>query len=299
VEFAFARANERCFVVSHRFRMKRVLLLLALLPASIASAAGAETLQEKNLREIVARERALFAKAEAEGDDLDEPRFAGEAKSIAAMYDVFIGKNPGYVPGLVTYGLFLAKLDMNRAAAAMLLRANKLDPNLAVVKNQLAKLVAEDGKPVEALPYITAAIDLEPKEALYHYHLGRLLLAAKDDFIAAGEFTRPALDKAMLEAFARAAELAPNNWEFAVQHAKAYYEVEPPQWDAALAAWDKLAAKATTPALRELMRLHRANVLVQAGRPAEARIALADVRDPQLAAEKQRVLDALGKADEK
>jgi hypothetical protein len=77
VEFAFARANERCFVVSHRFRMKRVLLLLALLPASIASAAGAETLQEKNLREIVARERALFAKAEAEGDDLDEPRFAG------------------------------------------------------------------------------------------------------------------------------------------------------------------------------------------------------------------------------
>lgn len=279
--------------------MKRLLLCILLAVAAVGNSFAAETLQEKNLREIVARQRAMFEKAEAEGNDLDEAAFATEAKTIASMYDVFIGKHPDYVPGLVTYGLFLAKLDMNRAAAAMLLRANKLDPNIALVKNELAKLVAEDGKPVEALPYLTAAIDLEPKEAFYHYHLGRLLLAAKDDFLTAGEFTRPAIEKTMLEAFARAAELAPNNWEYAMQYAKSFYELDVPQWDAALAAWDKLATKATTSSLRQLIKLHRANVLAQAGRAEEARIALADVSDAQFAAEKQRVLDALGKADEK
>lgn len=291
--------NETRFLLSQPTLMHRSLFFLLIALVAGVSVRAAETLQEKNLREIVAREKALFAKAESEGENLDEPRFIGEAKAVAGMYDVLIAKNPNYVPALVAYGLFLGKIDMNRAAAAMLIRANKLDPGIALVKNQLAKLMAEDGKPVEALPYITAAIDLEPREPLYHFHLGRLLLAAKDEFLTAGEFTRPSLDKAMLEAFARAAELAPNNWEFAIQHAKAYYDLDPPRWEEALGVWDKLAARATTTALRQLIKLHRANVLVHAGRPAEARIALAEVTEPQLEAEKQRVLDALGKADAK
>lgn len=283
--------------LSHPSLPSRLSLLLALGLTLAATAAPApeasETLAEKTLREIVRREQEIFARAEKEGDDLDEARFIGEAKALAGSYDVLLQQNPDFVPALVAYGLLLDKLDMARAAAAMLVRANKLDPNLPLVKNQLAKLMAEDGKPLEALPYVTSAIALAPREPLYHYHLGRLLLAAHDDFVATGQFTRARLDEMMLAAFAQAAELAPDNWEFTYQHAKAYYELETPRWEEALAAWERLTSRATTEVLRQLTKLHRANLNVLAGHRDEARRLLAAVTAPQFAEEKARVAAAL------
>lgn len=286
--------------LSHlRLHPRRSLLLtlgLTLVATAAPAPEASETMAEKTLREIVRREQEMFAKAEKEGDALDEARFIGEAKALAGSYDVLLQQNPDFVPALVAYGLLLDQLDMARAAAAMLVRANKLDPNLPLVKNQLAKLMAEDGKPLEALPYVTSAIALAPREPLYHYHLGRLLLAAHDDFVGTGQFTRARLDEMMLAAFAQAAELAPDNWEYAYQHAKAYYELETPRWEEALAAWERLTGRATTEVLRQLTKLHRANLHVLAGHPDEARRLLAAVTAPQFAEEKTRVEAALAAA---
>lgn len=274
--------------VSHR-----IFALCALLAVCVVPSFAAETLAEKSLKEIVERQKQLFERAEKEGDQLDEARFAGEAKGIASSYDVFIQKNPDFTPGYVAYGVFLGKIDMTKAAVAMLLKANKLDPNIPLVKNQLAKHLAEDGKPLEALPYLTSAIDLAPNEPLYHFHLGQLLLAARDDFLHEGTWTRAALDKAMLEAFQRAADLAPADLSLAYQHAKAYYEIDPPRWDEALAVWEKLGGRATTESMRQLIKLQRANVLVKLDRRDEARTLLDQVTDLKLTEEKQRVIDAL------
>lgn len=275
--------------VSHR-----LLALCALLAVCVVPSFAAETLAEKSLKEIVERQKQLFERAEKEGDQLDEARFAGEAKGIASSYDVFIQKNPEFVAGYVAYGVFLGKIDMTKAAVAMLLKANKLDPNIPLVKNQLAKHLAEDGKPLEALPYLTSAIDLAPNEPLYHFHLGQLLLAARDDFLHEGTWTRASLDKAMLEAFQRAADLAPSDLSLAYQHAKAYYEIDPPRWDEALAVWEKLGGRATTESMRQLIKLQRANILVKLDRRDEARALLDQVTDLKLTDEKQKVIDALG-----
>lgn len=287
------RSNELPPPVSNRRVSLRSLFFLMLALTSPGWLPAAETLAEKSLREIVAREKALFAQAQAEGDALDEARFAGEAQAIARSYDVLIQKNPEFAPAFVTYGLFLEKIDMNRAAVAMLLKANKLDPHIPLVKNQLAKLLAEDGKPVDALPYLMSAIELEPREPLYHFHLAQLLLAGRDDFIRAGEWTRAALDRAMLEAFARAAELAPDDLSLAYQHAKAYYEIDPPRWEEALGFWERLEGRAPRAQMRQLIKLQRANILVQLGRAADASRLLDEVTDLNLAGEKQQVLDAL------
>jgi len=274
--------------VSHR-----ILALCALLAVCVVPSFAAETLAEKSLKEIVERQKQLFERAEKEGDQLDEARFAGEAKGIASSYDVFIQKNPDFVPGYVAYGVFLGKIDMTKAAVAMLLKANKLDPNIPLVKNQLAKHLAEDGKPLEALPYLTSAIDLAPNEPLYHFHLGQLLLAARDDFLHEGTWTRASLDKAMLEAFQRAADLAPADLSLAYQHAKAYYEIDPPRWEEALAVWEKLGGRATTESMRQLIKLQRANILVKLDRRDEARALLDQVTDLKLTDEKQKVIEAL------
>jgi len=259
-----------------------------------------DTLADRTLRDIVQRERELFAKAEKDGDQFDPGVFHGEAQSIASSYDVLIQKNPEFTTALVAYGMFLGKVDMPKQAVAMLLKANKLDPNIAVVKNQLAKHIAEDGKPVEALPYLIAATDLAPNEPLYHFHLGQLLLAGRDDFLTNGNFTQAGLDKAMMEAFRRAAELAPNDFSYAYQYAKGFYEIDPPRWEEALTQWQQLEMRpVATTTLRHMVRLQKANVLIKLGRIEEARAELEHVTDPKLAEDKQTLLDQLAPKAEK
>lgn len=175
----------------------------------------------------------------------------------------------------------------------MLLKANKLDPNIPVVKNQLGKHLAEDGKPLDALPYFMSAMDLAPNEPLYHLNFARLLMEAREDFISSGEWKREALEKAMLDAFQRAADLAPGDFAFAYQHAKAYYELDPPRWEDALRVWQTLEQRAPTTAARQLVKLQQANLLVKLDRLVDAQALLDQVTDLQLTAEKQPVLDAL------
>ena len=268
-----------------------VLLVTLVLPGP--APAATETLAERTLREVVERERQLFARAEQEGEQLDEARFATEAQALAASYDVLLQKNPEFTAAYVAYGLFLGRVDMPKAAVAMLLKANRLDPNLAVVKNQLAKHLAEDGRPLEALPYLMSAVDLAPREPLYHFHLAKLLLEAREEFLRSGEWTRPALEKAMLDGFRRAADLAPGEFSLAYQHAKAFYELDPPRWEEALAAWQALEPRAPTAAARQLVRLQQANVLARLGRADDARALLEGIRDPQFDEEKAKVAELL------
>ncbi|MEJ1971159.1 MAG: hypothetical protein WDM96_01110 [Lacunisphaera sp.] len=98
------------------------------------------------------------------------------------------------------------------------------------MKNEIARLLIEDGKVAEALPWLTAAVDLDPKEPLYHYHLGKLLTEGRDDLIATGQFTRASLDRTMFEAFQKAAALAPDNFGYAYRAAEAYYDLAEPKW---------------------------------------------------------------------
>lgn len=259
----------------------------------------AETMAEKTLKEIVARQRDILARADKEGDQLDLARLRGELQNVIHSYDVLIQKSPDFAPAYVAYGLLLGRVGMTREAVGILLKANKLDAEIPIVKNELARFLAEDGKAVEALPWLTAAIELEPKEPLYHYHLGKLLTEGRDDFLKTGQFTRAALDKAMLEAFARAAELAPANIGYAYRSAEAYYDLESPQWDAALTRWSALETQAQPGIEQQTVRLHAANVLIKMGRRDHARALLITVTEPVLAKQKQTLLDSLATAGAK
>ena len=268
------------------------------LPAADAPARG-QTMAEKTLKEIVGRQRDILARAQKEGDNFDVAGLRGDLQAVINSYDILIQKSPDFAPAYVAYGMLLGQVGMTREAVGILLKANKLDAEIPVVKNEIGRFLAEDGKLVEALPWIMSAIDLVPKEALYHYHLGKLLTEGRDEFIKTGQFTAAALDKAMLQAFQRASELAPANFAYAYRAAEAYYDLATPQWDAALAAWRKLDAGVETPLEHQTLRLHQANVLIKQGKPAEARPLLTTVTEATLAKQKQTLLDSLAKADAK
>lgn len=272
-------------------------LIVALLLSSLPS--FAETLAEKTLKDIVERQHDIFAKAEKEGDQLDEAWLRGELQGVLKSYDVLIQKSPDYALAYGGYGMLLGKVGMKKEAVIMLLKANKLDPNLSEVKNQIAVHLAEDGKPVDALPWVMAAIELDPQKPLYHFHLGELLAAGHADFVRTGQFDDAKIDQDMIEAFRRASDLTPGDFPIAYRYAKAYYELSKPRWEEALPLWEKLEQTAGNDTQRQLVRLQRVNVLNKLGRKDEARKLIETVTAIDLATEKQTLLDELVKAGDK
>ena len=289
------------------FRISAICLVLALLApvrAAVPPPAGPEQL----LLAIATRQQALFVKADKEGGNLDEANSRQAAQQFVQDYDDFLKKYPKYAPAYAAYGTMLSRLDMGREAASVLTRGDDMftamtkEPGAdtpafrkawALLKNQLGNYTAEEGHPLEALAFFLSAIDLVPDEALYHYQLGMLLAEAHDDFVKAGNQTRTEVEKSMQQAFRRAAELAPKRFEFQYRYAESFYDVAEPDWDAALKCWAVLEEGAETPVERETMRLHAANLLLKQGKPDHARLMLASVTEPVLAAQKQKLVAQL------
>ncbi len=266
-------------------------LLAPLAPAG--PAAGVETLPERRLKEIVEHQRVLFADAVAQGDAMDAAGFKTQVEQLTREYESLLKDNPDFAAGYASYGFMLWKVDLRKQAAAILLKANQLDPEIPLVKNELGNYLAEEGKPLEALNYYLSAVKLEPNEPLYHYQIGMLLYEARDDFLKSGEWSRAAIDHSMQEGFRRAAELAPERVEFGYRYAESFYDMQEPDWAAALKAWEGLEARGQSEIERQTMRLHQVNVLLNMGRADRARKVLDTVNDPTLAAQRQKMVDRM------
>jgi tetratricopeptide (TPR) repeat protein len=262
-------------------------------------AAEGENMAERSLKRIVARQKELFAEAEKQGDKLDMSSFQTQVQSIVHDYELLMRENPKFAAGFASYGYLLGKVGMRKEAAAMLLKANQLDQDIPLVKNQLGNFMAEDGKPLQAAPYFLAAIKLEPNEPLYHYQLGTLLAEARDEFLKSGDWTRAALDEAMHHAFQRAAELAPDRFEFAYRYAESFYDLEKPDWNEALKVWSALEEKAPTAIERQTMRLHAANICLKLGKIDHAQALIDSVDEPKLQAQKQKLVAQLAETAKK
>ena len=112
------------------------------------------------LKELVARQDALLAALGKEGDDQDNVK--RDIQTLLFDYDAFLRTFPSFAPGYVTYGVLLGKVGMRRMSAAILLKANQIDSDIPIVKNQLGNYLAEEGEPIEAANYFISAIRLAP-----------------------------------------------------------------------------------------------------------------------------------------
>ncbi len=250
---------------------------------------AAEPLVPAELKALVERQRALLAKADKAAGQEGVEELRPDFQKLVVDYEQFLKDYPAVAAGYVSYALLLSRpvLGERERAARLLLKANELDPDQPLVKNQLGNYLAEDGKPLQAVNYYLAAIRLVPGEPLYHYQLGTLLAAARDDFLESGEWKRPVLDDAMQEAFRQAMTLAPDNLEYAIAYGKSFYELERPDWAEALKFWRALELKTKTPLMQQTIHLYEARVLLKQGRFDEARALIAMVDDPRLAQDKQ------------
>ena len=247
------------------------------------------------LKLLVERQRDLLAEVAKKTTHAEVEDLRAQFQELLFNYDDYLKKYPEVAAGYVSYAMLLNQpvVDQRKLAAAMLLKANALDPNLPLVKNQLGNYLAEEGRPLDALNYYLAAVQLAPNEPLYHYQIGVLLTEARDEFLKSGAWTRATLDQGMQDAFERATVVAPDNVAYAYRYGESFYDLERPEWSAALVFWFALEAKVTAPLEKETIRLHQANVLVQQQKFAEALAVLEKVQAPVLQAQKQKLVAQL------
>jgi tetratricopeptide (TPR) repeat protein len=277
-------------------RNLRFLLFFVALAAGLGAASSDASDAQKELQTLITRQQVLFTRAAAAdlSSFAEKDEFKTKVQDLVWDFDNYLKKYPDVAAGYAAYGTLLWRIDMRRQSVAMYLKANKIDPNLAYVKNQLGNSQAEDGKPIEAMNYFLAAIKLEPNEPLYHYQLGTLLTEARDEFLKSGEWTRSALDKAMIAAFRRAAELSPERIEFTYRYGEAFYDLEKPDWDEALKYWEGLENRLKPGVEQETVRLHRANILIKQNKMDNARLLLATVTAEPLQGQKEKLIAQLG-----
>ncbi|HEX2101188.1 MAG TPA: hypothetical protein VHF69_11015 [Candidatus Synoicihabitans sp.] len=279
------------------FLLGAMVLVLAGMPAT-AVAQTSETKAERDLKELATRQRTLLARAAKAEHESEVEDLRPQLQQLVFDYEKFLRDYPNLAAGYVSYAMLLGNplLEERKRAAALLLKANSLQPDLAVVKNQLGKYLAEDGRPLDALNYFLAAVQLEPKEPLYHFQVGQLLSAAREDFLKSGEWTAEQVETAMRNAFEQAMALSPGNIMYAYRYAESFYDLEHPEWDEALKTWRALEAKVATPVEQQTMRLHQANVLIAQKEYDEARALLATVDEPVLQSQKDKLAQELADA---
>lgn len=278
-----------------------ILLVLLALVSATPRLSAQDDAPTRELKALVDRQHTLLARAAAAEDAVQVEDVRAPLQRLVFDYEDYLKKYPDIAVGYASYAMLLGNplIDERRRAVALLMRANQLDSDIPLVKNQLGNYLAEEGRPLEAISYFLAATRLEPKEPLYHFQIGTLLSAARDDFLKSGEWTRTTLDRAMLDGFKQAAELAPDNIPFAYRYCEAYYDLEQPDWAAALASWQALGARLTAPIEQQTVRLHEANILILQDRKGDARKLLETITDERLSTQKQKLVAQLATPGDK
>lgn len=264
----------------------------AVAPAAAEAKGGGDAAAVKTLKEIVARQRAALAEV-AKKETADEAEdVRPKLQRVADDYEALVKAHPDFAAAWAAYGLFLCEpvIDHRKPALALLFKANGLDGELPVVKNQIGVLLAEEGRMIEALNYFIAASDLAPEEALYHFQIGLVLDEARESFLKTRAWSAATIDKTVVEAFRRAAELAPERTDYAYRGAEAYFSLAEPRWEEALKAWSALEKRLKGDIEKQAVRLQMARVEWKIGHAALARELAASVGVAELQAQKARLL---------
>lgn len=250
------------------------------------------TLAERKLEKIVSEQNAFLSELLAHPDRFTENEEIRRFDEIIKLYDAFLAENPSNVYAHILYGKLLRSAGFIEEANNVFMTANKKDPNVAVIKQQIGNYLAEKGQFALALPYFLSAIEIEPKTAIYHYQLGELLSTFKESFITSKILTPEQFDAQLLNAFYQAWKISPS-WTYQVRYAEAFYDIERPRWAEALGLWKDLEGSSPTTKEKELVFLNEARVLIKLEKYEEAKALLAKVYVPEFEKSRRELLESI------
>ena len=250
-------------------------------PVAAAEPAASTTLLDQKLLEVIELEQALNrAAAQPDADRVEIQRLF---QQVDREYSGLIARNPDHLESRLLYGKLLSRFGDSESARDQFLMAAKIDPAIAVIHQELGTYYAEEGDFTRALAYALNAIRLEPETAAYHFGLGQVLAAYRQEFIDEGVFTPEQVDADMLKAFRTASELEPEALDLQFRYGEAFYDVGQPDWATALQHWQTLQKHPLlSPYQQDAIRLHQARCLLELDRAEEARTLARQVQVPEL-----------------
>ena len=197
------------------------------------------TLSEKNLAQILDKQERFFLNYYS-SKNLNEKEMTRHAQEIVANYENFLSQNPQDVNSLILFGKFLRKVGQEEHAVELFLEADKINPNLAVIKQQLANYLIEKNRPVDAFPLLILTIELDPKEAVYHFHLGNFLFLFEKELAEEHIFTKTSAQSFTHRCFKEASILEPDNFDFQLRYAQSFFDFPDSNKSNALKAWENV-----------------------------------------------------------
>lgn len=276
--------------------LSTLLTLISAIALTTSLAAQTQSdLDTERLLDISQREQKIYQQIAADPEFYTADDLERHVNQLILSYSTYLSENPDDVSALILYGKLLRRVEKNDAAFKAFLKADELDPKIAVVKQQIGNHLAETGKGKAALTFYLNAIELDPEVPAFHYALGEILYTFRDQFLEDAIFTRDALDREMLKSFQTAVRLEPDSFDAQMRLGEAYYDLASPDWKAALLQWNKLrkSIPADQTLRRQILDLHKTRVLGKLGRTTEAKELAASIVQPSLQHSKQQVLAEL------
>lgn len=252
------------------------------------------TLSQKKLLEIIAEQKVFFERVRT-NSKMSRSDAVSLKNRLDSLWAEYFAEHPEDVDALLIHGKYLRAVGDDEAAYKEFSKADALNPNLPVVKQQLANYEAEHGLPKFAYANLSSAVALAPDVSVYRLQLADFILFYREELIVREKFTQQALDTVMMESYRRAAQLEPENSALQWKYARAFYDAGRPDWNAALAQWNLVLLKFAPLNLdRQTALANKARVLIELRRDAQAREILETQVDlPSLLADKRRLLEII------
>jgi len=240
------------------------------------------TLSQKRILDIYTKQTKFLDRVRANGR-FTSADTVSEKRHIDSLWQEYLIEHPTDVDALVLCAKFHRACGDNDAAYATFKVADSLNPNLAVVKQQLACYEAETSLGDAAYEHILEAVKLAPEVPVYNLQAAQTILFFRDTLVESQNISRKDLDLQMIGFYAKAAELAPADKLAQWRYAQSFYDVQSADWNAALKQWELVLQNFTGLNIEKQTALaNKARVLVELYKDQEAEDILKDIDNPNL-----------------
>jgi tetratricopeptide (TPR) repeat protein len=258
------------------------------------------TLSSQILGRIIDKQIRFF-EISGNGGNHTNPELTRKAQEIVSDYEVYLGENPKDANALILYGKFLRKVGQEQHAVDYFLEADSVNPKLAVVKQQLANYLIEEGRPVDAFPFLIMTIELAPSQPDYHFHLGNFLFLFEEELVKEKIISKDRARSFMHKSFKQAAKFAPTNFDYQLRYAQSFFDFPDSSKEEALEVWDNLIRKFPdrSSTEKDYFKLCKARVLLELNRKSDALTLLNSVSSSTLDSAKQSLIHQVNRKAEK
>jgi tetratricopeptide (TPR) repeat protein len=176
------------------------------------------------------------------------------------------------------HGELLWSLDQQSRAVEKWLAAEQLDPRNATVHDHLGGSFLAAGDAKKSAAYYARATASAPANARYHFNYANVAFLFRHELLDAAHPDADAVIRDALTHFGEATRLEPLDPEYARSYAETFYFVNPPDWPAALRAWQRFHEISPQ---KDFALLNIARVHMKLGDKPNARESLARIQNPE------------------